>query len=97
MNNKILNVWNGIALKNKGKANAHHYRRDGRLYVVTRTQLGLEHKLSDVIYKTISNSTSRLTSKMSKYSNPTQQARLTKKHLAYAKHNKLTKQMLITC
>ena len=34
MNNKILNVWNGIALKNKGKANAHHYRRDGRLYVV---------------------------------------------------------------
>ena len=94
MNNQILDVWNGIALKNKGKANAHHYRRDGRLYVVTRTQLGLEHKLSDVMYKTISNSTSSLTHRMSKYSNPTQQARLTKTHLAYAKYNKLTRQIL---
>ena len=90
----ILDIWNGNKLKNKGKTNQHHYRRDGRLYVVVRTKQGLEHKLTDVLYKTINNSSCSLTSRMSKNANPTQSVRLTKEHIAYAQHNKLTKQIL---
>ena len=86
--NGILDIWNGNKLKNKGKVNQHHYRRDGRLYVVVRTKQGLEHKLTDVLYKTINNSTCNLTNRMSKYSNPAQDVRLTGEHLAYIKYNK---------
>ena len=92
----ILEVWQGKKLKNAGKSNAHHYRRDGRLYVVVRTKLGLEHKLSNVLYKTINNSSCKLTSRMSKYSNPKQQLKLTRDFLTYARNNKLTKQ-IISC
>ena len=92
--NGILEIWNGNKLKNKGKSNQHHYRRDGRLYVVVRTKMGLEHKLSDVLYKTINNSSCSLTSRMSKYATPSQDVRLTKEHLAYAENNKLTKQII---
>ena len=84
----ILDIWNGNKLKNKGKSNQHHYRRDGRLYVVVRTKQGLEHKLTDVLYKTINNSSCNLTSRMSKHSKPAQDVRLTREHLAYIKHNK---------
>ena len=92
-----LEEWNGKKLKNKGKANEHHYRIDGRLYTVSRTKLGLEHKLSEALYKTVNNSSGKLTNKMSKYNNPTQQARMTKNHLAYAEYNKLTNQILSSC
>lgn len=91
---EILPEWNGNRLKNVGKANQHHYRRDGRLYIVCRTKLGLEHKLSETLYKTINNSTCKLSNRMSKNSNPTQQLKLTRDFLTYARNNKLTKQIL---
>ena len=84
----ILDTWNGNKLKNKGKTNQHHYRRDGRLYVVVRTKQGLEHKLSNVLYKTINNSCCNLTNRMSKHSNPAQDVRLTREHLTYIEFNK---------
>ena len=91
----ILEIWNGNKLKNKGKTNEHHYRRGGRLYIVERTKQGLEHKLSNVLYKTIDNSSCNLTSAISKNSNPSQQVRLTREHLSYAENNKLTRQICL--
>ena len=79
----ILEVWNGKRLKNVGKPNQHHYRRDGRLYTVVRTKMGLEHKLSDVLYKTINNSSSNLSSRMSKNANPTRDWNMTRDFLTY--------------
>ena len=90
----ILETWNGNRLKNKGKRNAHHYRRDGRLYIVVRKQGIIEHKLTDVLYKTINNSTCPLSSRMSKNATPKLDMVLTKNYLAYKKHNKLTKKVL---
>ncbi len=83
----VLDIWNGKTLKNRGKSNQHHYRIDGQLYVVVRTANGLEHKLSHIVYATQNNSCSNLTSKISKYSKPAQNVRLTKEHLAYIKYN----------
>jgi len=79
----ILEVWNGKRLKNVGKPNQHHYRRDGRLYTVVRTKMGLEHKLSDVLYKTINNSSCNLSSRMSKNANPTRAWNMTRNFLTY--------------
>lgn len=79
----ILEVWNGKRLKNVGKPNQHHYRRDGRLYTVVRTKMGLEHKLSETLYKTINNSSCRLTSRMSKNANPTRDWNMTRDYVTY--------------
>ena len=62
----------------------HHYRRDGRLYVVSRNKRGeMEHILSDVYYKTINNSCSPLHARLSKNSNPQQDLELNRDFATY--------------
>ena len=83
----LVGIWNGYRLKNSGKKNQHHYRRNGRLYVVYRNKKGeIEHILSEIFYKTIQNSTSKLTNKVSKHSNPQLELRLNREFMRYQKY-----------
>jgi len=80
----LVGTWRGYKLKNVGKRNMHHYRRNGRLYIVKRNKRGeTEHILSEIFYKTIQNSCANLTSKMSKNANPQLEMELHKDFMTY--------------
>ena len=83
----LVGIWRGSKLKNAGRKNQHHYRRNGRLYVVYRNKYGeYEHILSEIYYKTIKNSSSPLSNKVSKNANPSQKLRLDRDFLAYQEY-----------
>ena len=85
----ILAEWNGNKLKNKGKLNMHHYRRNGLLYVVLKTSKGIVHEVNtSVRYETIENSTCAMTSRMSKHSNHKLSMELDKNFMTYQEYNK---------
>ena len=79
---EIMKEWYGYKLKNKGKINLHHYRRNGLLYLVIKTDKGLVHEINDrVSYPTIENSTCPISSSMNKNSNHSQNMQLDKNFL----------------
>jgi len=80
----LVGIWRGKRLKNVGQKNQHHYRKDGRLYVVYRNKRGeLEHILSEVYYKTINNSCSPLHYRISKNTNVQEQFELDRDFKTY--------------
>jgi len=78
----ILEEWNGKKLKNKGKSNLHHYRINGVLYLVIKTDKGLVHEVnSRAEYYTEKSSSCPMSSRMNKNTNFKQQMELDKEFL----------------
>jgi hypothetical protein len=78
----IVEEWNGKKLKNRGKKNLHHYRINGVLYLVIKTDKGLVHEINDrVEYYTEKSSSCPMSSRMNKNTNFKQQMELDKEFL----------------